>query len=89
MISMISQEIPSRSASGSRAAHSNWLSSSRAVATMANSGRQRLAGAVRDEDAALRGRDAADDHEVIVVVQRTGADAETAARELSFAAERL
>jgi hypothetical protein len=33
--------------------------------------------------------DAADDHEVIVLVQGTGADADTAARELSFAAERL
>jgi hypothetical protein len=50
--------------------------------------RQHLAGAARHGDAALQG-DAADDHEVIVVVQRTGADADTVARELSFAAERL
>jgi hypothetical protein len=55
------------------------------MATRSRSG----AGAVRHGDAALQGRDAADDHEVIVVVRRTGADADTAARELSFAAERL
>ena len=56
---------------------------------MANSGRQRLAGAVRHDGGPPGFKDAAGDHEVIVVVQRTGADAETAARALSFAAERL
>jgi hypothetical protein len=44
------------------------------MATRSRSG----AGAVRHGDAAFRG-DADDDHEVIVVVQRTGADAEVAA----------
>ena len=55
---------------------------------MANSRRQRLAGAVRHEDAALQGRDTADDHEVIVTFREL-ARTRTQRRELSFAAERL